>query len=226
MNQPRTMFRKIFIIGFIILIVIKSSAQQRSDGSFLFKLWFFIEKPNIEYDSTVKEVFQNFDVKGYPLFFFFMNNVSINTDTLLSKGFNNTYYFLSVSPSKNISFKDSAREALKKISKGNASFYLLIPSNCNQYVLCINNSTGQSFRLNGFEGNDFFAFLDDVKRTYYFDYHKQLSNSEFFNKFIVNGLDFKCIYNGLTMKGANLQKYPCLNKCASQTGLYYQEPWH
>ena len=48
-----------------------------------------------------------------------------------------------------------------------------------------------SYRLKGFRSNDFFSFLKDIKQDYYYLYKENLSDKDFLNKYIIEGLDFQ-----------------------------------
>jgi hypothetical protein len=202
-------------------------AQQNIDGNFLFKMWFFVEKRNVDTTSMNNNLSnKQFTSKDHSLFDFFEKNISLCLDTLKSGGLE-SFVFLSASVSKSIKFYDSSMIKMDERTKSDLAWYLLIGSNCDKYVVGINKFTGVSYRLSGFDGNDFFAFLDDEKRAYYYEHYKKLDNKQFFKECSVEGLDFKCIYNALTaIDYYDSKKYPCLKKCSAMTGLHYTEPWH
>jgi hypothetical protein len=93
--------------------------------------------------------------------------------------------------------------------------YKLLDIQCypsNSYILAINQTTGSSFKLKGFETNDFASFLFDLKRNLS---NKNFQIRDFLKNFKVEGLDFECLYEGLNInKEVDIVKYPCLIKCS------------
>ena len=52
------------------------------------------------------------------------------------------------------------------IIKSDSSFFLFIADNCSDYILAVNKSSGKSYRLKGFSGNDFFNLFADVNKRF------------------------------------------------------------
>ncbi len=203
--------KKIIIIIIFFVCSCRVLSQQTTDGNFLFKIWFFIEKVNTKSREAVQ-----YPIKDSSLFSFFNKNINLKTDTLKSKGFSKNYIFLSVMVLKdNKIINDSAIS----FSKTSLLEYLSIPVNdCDGYLLCINTSTGTSYRLKGFLGNDFLILLKDVKgefnnKAYNQEQKLTLSTKVFLKNYSVDGLDFKCIYQGLISGETDSKKYPCLTSC-------------
>jgi hypothetical protein len=132
---------------------------------------------------------------------------------LRAKAFQVTTYFCQFSNNK----PHDGSIIINKDIKGDSASYFFIPNNCDVYVLCINKSTGMSYRLKGFRGNDFFSFMKDIKKGYYYLHKENLSDKDFLNKYIIEGLDFRCMYEGLKMSNPDVNKYPCLKVCDYKT---------
>lgn len=136
-------------------------SQRSTDGKFLFKMWFFIEHANYN-PAYFRKL--DFPTKDSTLFCLFNSVVDLNMDTLKSTGFDSSFLFLSIAEMKgNKLVNDSAF----KYSKTPYLSYVLTPIyHCNDvgYVLCINKSSGTSYRLQGFSGNDFWSFFERRKK--------------------------------------------------------------
>jgi hypothetical protein len=184
-----------------------SLAQSTSDPKFLFKTWLFLEQNNTKSRDATK-----FPVKDSSLFDLFQREIEIKFDTLKMEGFSRDYVFLS------ISFSDGTHHVPdNSIIYKKTPFleYLSIPSdNCGAYILCINKSNGTSFRMKGFKGNDFFGLLREIQTQFIEDKNKTLSIRKFLKSYSVVGLDFECIYEGLTSGITDKDKFPCLINCS------------
>ena len=212
-----------FVAIILFLNCSKIFSQQATDGKFIFKTWFFLERQN--------EVFMHgnkFDVKSDSLFNFFDSVIDLRIDTLKNKGFSNNFIFLSIAPYKNnVPFHDSAIIYKSFKTTPNSDVHVGIPiNNCNGYVLCINNRSGRSYRIQGFYGNDFLNLLQEVKEEFnnnaYNKEQKQiLSTNIFLKKYSVDGIDFKCIFQGLTSAENESKKYPCLANCRNAIGVIH-----
>ncbi|MDR2651972.1 MAG: hypothetical protein LBC68_06610 [Prevotellaceae bacterium] len=81
-------------------------------------------------------------------------------------------------------------------------------------VIAIQESTGKSYRIIGFDNNDLLSFLSDFRSQYLKVNHKNISINQILKYFKVECVDFECLYNGLTDKNwirtAINCKYPCL----------------
>lgn len=157
----------------------------------------------------------DFPVKDSSLFYLYESTINLKLDTLNSKGFPSDYLFLSVVPLKdNKVINDSALT----YNRTNHLSYLSIPiNNCEGYILCINKSSGRSFRIQGFYGNDFLTLLQEVKEESMKSREKKLSTKSFLHNYSVEGLDFKCIYKGLRSGEKDTKKFPCLKNCSDFT---------
>lgn len=207
---------KTLIIWLLCLSINKQSFSQQSvDGEFLFKTWFFLEKVN-ESNSYTK-----YHSKDSSLFEFFLKEVDLKIDTLVTSGFHIDYLFLSVCQFYNDSLVNKNAIVYKGESQKNGYLYTGIPINhCEGYTLAINRVTGRSYRLKGFRGNDFLTLLGDIKM----DHKERMKGNKFLkafrvDKFLkeykVDGIDFICLYKALnSFKKRNAA---CLSKCDNIT---------
>lgn len=89
--------------------------------------------------------------------------------------------------------------------------FFLIRESC---VLAINQRTGLSYRLKGFNSNDFLNFLSDFREAYKESTGSGLSIKDFLKNYKVEGLDFECLYKGLRQDETDREKYPCLKRAS------------
>ena len=197
---------KISIISWVICIGNTVFAQQNTDANFIFKTLLFLDHKN--FDSRYSK---DFKIKDSSLFARFNTGVELNFDTLKTTGFSSEYnFFLLASYKGNLPYKTNAiRYNLKKQIE-----YVGIPvNNCDGYVICVNNITGISYRIQGFNSSDFLALIRDIQLEISTNDNKQLMDKEFLKMYSVNGIDFRCLYEGLKANPKNWYKYPCLNSC-------------
>jgi hypothetical protein len=192
-------------------------SQKNTDGNFLFKTWIYLEHIN---DGSRYNV--EFPVKDSAVFSLFVNNINLRLDTLKSDGFSDDYIFLAVN------FKSQKERAEGKdssliYSKTKFLQYIVIPTLCSRYVLCINKVTGFSYRIQGFSGNDFFNLLKDVKDEFSVRYKKQLKTKTFLKEYSAGDIDFKCIYKGLQSGQYDFKKYPCLYDCRGSNEIIWTQ---
>lgn len=196
------------IVVYILFFFTLSSpvlAQSKSDGKFLFKTWLFLEHSNTKSRHATQ-----FSGKDSLLFNLFQKEIEIKIDTLKSSGFSEDYVFLSV----NLSGDTLKRNAIK-YKDGSLVEYADIPvDNCDGYVLCVNKNRGTSYRIRGFSANDFFGLYQDVQLQNKELTNRRLSIKQFLKNYAVDGLDFWCLYSGLTSADRDFIKYPCLRNCS------------
>ena len=196
---------KYFLIAGFLLIQNIGYSQENTDGSYLFKIWLFIEKMNV---VTLNS--NSYPTKDSSLFNLFDKNIRILPDTIESKGFPDRYIFLSLGVKKT-SVNNSNRGS--KIIRGDSASYFFFPNECDEYIICIDKVSGLSYRLKGFRGNDFFSLMMEIKRQYRALYKENLDDKDFFSLYKVEGLDFRCIYEGLKSFNFQSDKYECLKPC-------------
>ena len=201
------------ILKLIVIILIflyqNSYAQQNTDGKFIFKTWLFIEHINNQsrFDTA-------YPVKDFNLFSQIIYNTDLKLDTLRSIRFPNCYTFLRLILSVNNS-NSFYKPIIYTKEKGIKEYFRIsASSSCQQYVLCVNRLSGKSFRIQGFDGNDFFSLLNDLNFQLSFPQKaKKLTIKRFLRDFGVDGIDFNCIYKGLSSGECDYEKYPCLYNC-------------
>lgn len=202
---------------FVMLICMHSIgfSQKNTDGIFLFKTWFYIE--HINNDSRYAT---DFSTKDSSVFSLFINNINLTLDTISSNNFSNEYIFLAVNPKRRqeVSITDSS---IMYDKKNKFLKYTVIPAFCNRYVLCINKTSGMSYRIQGFTGNDFFVLLKDVRDEYYSKNKSVLKIKDFLKTYSVSDIDFRCIYKGLQSGSPDYQKYPCLYSCRGSNEIIW-----
>jgi hypothetical protein len=193
---------RIVIILVFLLSQMKSIGQQSTDGEFIFKTQLFLEKANV---VNVR----GFDTKGKDLLLFFSQKVKFKLDTLQSYGFAGTYYFLSLSIKEGIKYNDT-------IIKSDSSFFLFIENGCANYILAVNKYNGKSYRLKGFNGNDFYNLFADINKQFEKLNLKKINIKKFLKEYRVNSVDFNCLYAALKSGEYNKERYPCLKSCEVQ----------
>lgn len=81
---------------------------------------------------------------------------------------------------------------------------------CQEYILAIHKWGLYTFKLKGYQINDFYSFLNFMYKN---DYENINSPKAFSKNYQVEGLDFKCLYKSLRSK-KDSKKYQCLtNTC-------------
>lgn len=193
------MRRTAFII-FFISCCINLHAQSNVDVEDIFKLQLFLDKKNTIHSST-KDV-----VKDDSLYQVFSNSIKLTIDTL--KVESQLYDF--IDPFKY--YRIDLRAVVQKLSSNDTNIQSLslfhgLNTTC---VLAISPKTGLAYRLQGFNGNDFLTFLQDLKEVYRKEASRNISNSKLFKKYKLPEVSFKCLYTGLRARNIDTKKYPCL----------------
>jgi hypothetical protein len=171
--------KKGFINILFFCMPIVAFSQKNTDSKFLFKTWFYIE--HLNNDSRYNT---EFPVKDSSILSFFINDISLRLDTLKSNGFSEDYVFLAI----NLKTQDvRANGKDSSIIYTNTRYlqYIVVPTFCNRYVLCVNKATGFSYRLQGFVGNDFLNLLKDTKDEFFLLHKKRLQIKDFLKEYTV-----------------------------------------
>jgi hypothetical protein len=195
---------KTLITIFILIVanILPTSAQSKVDVESIFKMQLFLEKTNVEVDK--------FEIaKNYALYVIFKEETLMQIDTLETINIHNNFQFYSFDIDSGLSYKTPI------ISSDTFYFICLIHGATTKYILCVDMNRGKSYRISGFNGNDFLSFLIDY-RKYHNDLGGNLSDKKFIKNSYVEGVDFKCLYKGLHAKNPNTinhrYKYPCLKR--------------
>lgn len=200
------MIHKFYFILILILSFNFSDAQSKSNVQDIFKMHLFLNKKNILFrtmDNTI--------IKNDSLYNSFKSLINIKTKRLslinsLEGLSNEDYEFYKV--------EDSDIKYNRKLIANESKFLSISCWMNGYYILAINIKTSQTYRLSGFEINDFLSFLNDFKENYLKTNLKKLKTSTFLKKYKVEELDFNCLFKGLTSKELNRKNYPCLKRCS------------
>ncbi len=183
-------------------VVVK--AQSSLDIEDIFKMQLFLDK-KLTIHSSTKGV-----VKDNALYQIFSDSAELNIDTL--KVNSALYYFIDPFQYYKVDLKNTIQNLSNEDSKiQSLSFFHGLNT---IYILAINSETGLTYRLKGFNGNDFLTFLRDFKEMYRKQTGNSVSNNKFIKKYKLPDVDFKCLYKGLRSGNIDIQKYPCLIRCS------------
>lgn len=208
--------KKIITVAVVVIFPLIILAQKNTDGIFLFKTWLYLEHQNDDSRYNIE-----FPVKDSSVFSLFMNNITLRPDTLKSSGFAEDYIFLALNFKSQAERANSTDSSLLYDKKTKFLIYIGVPTLCNRYVLCVNKSTGLSYRLQGFIGNDFLNLLKDTKEGFYLHNKRLLKTKIFFKEYTVGDIDFGCIYKGLQSDQSDYKKYPCLYSCRGSNEIIW-----
>ena len=209
--------KKLITISVLIIMCINLSAQIKHDAVSIFKMQLFLNN-NKNYPYSKKND-KDIVVKNDSLYEIFNEIVQIKLDSLRISG---EYEFMHNSDLEYVFYKFSLYNLsyLQQISD-NKDISLNIPHGLNtEFILAIHTKTSASYRIKGFDGNDFLSFLSDFKEDFYSYYEKKLTTRHFLRGYHVEGIDFKCLYQGLTAKEIDRNKYPCLKRVSDPIIIY------
>jgi hypothetical protein len=199
------------VLIFTFLYASSLYSQSRTEAEDIFKMHLFLDKKNISRSDLSKKI-----VKSDSLYDSFKKNCSIKMDTLKLKS--NIYLSLD----GDFMFYKMTDIIYKDGLDINESWFLKIDLGLDyKYIIAINQNTGRSYRLSGFNSNDFFMFYSDIKKSYKSSKFKELRKKLFFSEYVVEDIDFECLYKGLKEESIDKEKYPCL-KTSSDTFSMHQ----
>ncbi len=198
----------------LLFYTVSGFAQVKTDAQSIFKMLIFLDRENSNFRGMDKMVFKNDSLykEFSSVLYIKLDTLKIIRDELSfgQPGVQYNFYQLMIYDvtkrefAHNYSYK-------RKLSSDEEQFLGIFSGRGDSYIIAINKATGRSFRLRGFNSNDFLSFLADVKETYNGIFgHKPLSTKAFFKNLQVENLDFECLYEGLSKKGINRNEYPCL----------------
>ncbi|WP_306353305.1 hypothetical protein [Flavobacterium sp. '19STA2R22 D10 B1'] len=203
--------KNIIISSFVLLFIFCFSmhnlkAQSKTDVEDVFKMQLFLNKRNIIFTRG-----DNSAIKNDSLYKSFKNLISLKIDTLkIDNDIEGLQYDMNY---KFYKIKDLNISYNKELVGHENSYISVVCWDPDYCILAINEKTGASYRLTGFDTNDFLSFLSDFKEKYNHQNKKNLKTSTFLNNYKVQDLDFKCMYKGLRSKEMDRNKYPCLRRC-------------
>lgn len=195
--------KNITIVLIIYLISPRLSAQVKTDAVSIFKMQIFLDKKNTEFrcmDST--------SVKGDSLYRSFCDVVELKLDTLKITG--NYDLTKSATAPKYKFYRLLEYRYNRKLNNNEQQLYWIFGNRVS--IVAINQKTGVSYRLKGFNGNDFLGFLSDLKEEYNEANDEKLTTKRFLKSYKVESMDFQCLYEGLISNGIDRNKYPCLKR--------------
>lgn len=189
---------------FYIFIMIFGSfelfSQIKTDAVSVFKMQLFLDNKNVKFKESEKSI------KNDSLYKAFSDVVVLKLDTLNIKG---EYTLIKSALSPKYQFFQLKEHSYKKeLNEKELQMYWIFGDKiCS---IAINQETGKSYRLLGFNTNDFMSFLSDFREDYKEKQGEKLSVKQFLKNYIVNKLDFNCLYKGLKNNEKDIRKYPCL----------------
>ena len=206
------MIKKILILFFISLSFSHHlNAQSKTDIEDVFKMQLFLNRKNVVFRTMDTSI-----VRNDSLYYSFKDLISLKIDTLKLE---NNLSFLE-EDYKFYRVQETGINYNRKLASDEFR-YLNIGCWMNgSYIIALNQTSGISYRLMGFDNNDFLGFFSDFKEMYRKSNVKKLKVSNFFKNYKVEDLDFRCLYNGLRSKEINLEKYPCLKKCSDTFSMH------
>ncbi len=202
------------ILCFLIMICSKPlvlNAQSNTDANFIFKVWLFTDREGSKEASKSDSLFTAFNAITE------LNLDKIDCDLL---GINYQFYHLRLYDIKNNKFINNVSYSRAIASNEIKNYSIPVNKYIGQYVIAINPRTGRSYRLSGFNGNDFLGFLSDFKEEFKQKIKSRLSNKKFLKGYYVEGIDFNCLYKGLKAQEVDRHKYPCLIRCSDPVSIH------
>lgn len=202
--------RVIFLsILYILMLFIKQSqAQLTTDVVSIFKMQLFLDRLN---DKKIDKLPNS--VKGDSLYLAFSRMLYLKIDTL--KVSNNLYENTEVHDFTfyKVNLSNLTHNKENQIGSKESNYVSIPVCNCHEFIIAIDLIDGISYRISGFNSNDFNSFLANLKKDCKMRY-MNFTTKQFLKKYKVEGVDFECLYNGLS-KGDKVDyiKYPCLKIC-------------
>lgn len=204
--------KRVFFFTILSSIWLHSNAQLKIDAVSIFKMQLFVNS-KIE---TIKGI-DSIIIINDSLYKAYSDAIDFKLDTLKVTGnweltkslFSSQYQFYQLLAYDNQKKIYTTNIIYKRKLNSNEEHFLIIKGSC---ILAINQKTGLSYKLKGFNSNDFFNFLSDFKEAYKESTGNKLSTKEFLKNYKVDELDFECLYQGLKQDKVDREKYPCLKR--------------
>lgn len=175
------------------------------DQQLLFKTWLFVDSEQPKTDTLLHALIKSIDL-------------SLTQAESNQFGIPISFYYLKVYDSKQNKVVADA-VTYKDDKPPTHDFGIPVNKYIGQYVIALNKNTNKSYRLLGFNGNDFMMFLEDFKEEFYRKHGEKLSNKRFLNTYHVNDIDFHCVYEGLRSRDLDRNKYRCLIRCSDPIAI-------
>ena len=180
--------------------------QAEVDQQLLFKTWLFLDSEQSKIDTLLKTLIKSIDLNisqvessqfGIPISFYYLKVYDTKANKVMTDA---------------VTYKDGKEPTLE--------FGIPVNKYVGQFVLALNKTTNKSYRLIGFNGNDFMMFLEDFKEEFYKKRKERLSNKQFLKSYHVSDIDFNCLFDGLRGKDLDRTKYPCLIRCSDPITIH------
>jgi len=179
---------------------LSAMSQQMQDYSTLFKMQLFMNNWVVYNDRNYDVV-----VKTDTLFMVINRNMKVTLHSLKTEGFPDGLLFFEVDAEEDIKYNDKPD-------------YLIKGGCCGKYVFCIDTFEFTLYRISGFENSDFLYFLDKYEWQWKL---RPFTIGKFIEKYKVEGVDFKCLYNGLRDgRLFDKYKYPCLKRVGDPVTIH------
>ena len=189
-------FKKIMKTLFLAIVILGGTAnlvqgQAEVDQQFMFKTWLFLDSEQSKTDTLLETLIKAITLNisqvesnqfGIPMSFHYLKVYDLRTNKVMTDA---------------VTYKDE---------RASAEFGIPVNKYIGQYVIALNKNTNRSYRLLGFNGNDFMMFLEDFKEEFYRKHGEKLSNKHFLNTYHVNDIDFHCLYEGLRSRAIDRNK--------------------
>lgn len=192
------------VILLLFFLVNAVYAQHSTNVQDIFKMMIFLNKENapIGKDSSIK---------NDSLYRIFSQRIILKIDTLkVTNNLKDLYNY------KDLGFYSVNESDIRYQGNLLGNDINFIGTNCGLtklFIIAVDNKRGYSYRLAGFDTNDFFAFLYYFKEIYQNNNFKKLTTNAFLKNYQVESLDFYCLNKALRMKKIDRIKYPCLGRC-------------
>ena len=168
---------------------IKAQRKDSIDVNSIFKMHLYLNDRISSFDPILK---------NDSLYLKYSSNTVILPNYLESQFFSDRYIFVHLDVEKDVQY----------IDYNIVSFSSTSPWRTKDLILAINTRNFRTYRLKGFDGNDFLDFMYDCIEDGQAD-----SVKEFLKWNKVEGLDFKCLYKALRKKNRSRYKYyECLGR--------------
>lgn len=187
--------KKIFLAVLMIIVAYDSNSQTIVDSNLKFKMLLFLNLHTQQ--GSYSDFEKSFDLS--------LDTLKLSGDIDYTElAFATKFEFYKIELKKSIRYKI----AYTKDSK----FEGFPQGYTDVYIIGVNMKNNRSYRLHGFDDNDFLAFLTDFLEEYNDDNIDKITVKKFLKNYKVEGLDFKCLYQGLKHAKIDREKYPCLKR--------------
>lgn len=180
-------------------------AQNKTNEIDVFKMLLFLNKKNVFQTNEI--------IKNDSLYINFSKSVIIKPKTLKVSGL---YDYTESVYAPQFSFfevdiNSSGYSIKTNLDTIKYKYLELYFGTLTKYIIGINKN-GKSYRLMGFENNDFLGFVNDYIEEYNSMNDKKIDTKQFLKNYFVEELDFNCLYKGLRENIVDRKKYPCLKR--------------